>query len=176
MISLSTGENLDDEQVEALFADCMDPEDDEGMIPYSRKYSPAELSLWIAAFLSKCTCCKRRLSIPHVTLCLRTNQIHPPTTLHLHLHLHCALCTVTTWNPNECVLCLRVHVCVTLTQSLTRITRNKTQQKSPNATRMVSLHGDCVPVILWSCILCSRRTTQSSSSAWWAIQSSSTKQ
>lgn len=32
------GENLDDEQVETLFADCMDPEDDEGMIPYSRKY------------------------------------------------------------------------------------------------------------------------------------------
>lgn len=33
------GENLEDEQVEALFADCMDPEDDEGMIPYSRKFS-----------------------------------------------------------------------------------------------------------------------------------------
>ncbi|XP_017470827.1 PREDICTED: myosin light chain alkali isoform X1 [Rhagoletis zephyria] len=32
---LSLGEALDDEQVETLFADCMDPEDDEGMIPYS---------------------------------------------------------------------------------------------------------------------------------------------
>lgn len=32
------GEALTDEQVEELFADCMDPEDDEGMIPYSRKY------------------------------------------------------------------------------------------------------------------------------------------
>ncbi|XP_011177787.1 PREDICTED: myosin light chain alkali isoform X1 [Bactrocera latifrons] len=33
---LSLGEQLDDEQVETLFADCMDPEDDEGMIPYSQ--------------------------------------------------------------------------------------------------------------------------------------------
>uniref|UniRef100_A0A1A9WBY9 Myosin light chain alkali n=1 Tax=Glossina brevipalpis TaxID=37001 RepID=A0A1A9WBY9_9MUSC len=33
---LSLGENLEDEQVEELFADCMDPEDDEGMIPYSQ--------------------------------------------------------------------------------------------------------------------------------------------
>ncbi|EDV94518.1 myosin light chain alkali isoform X1 [Drosophila grimshawi] len=33
---LSLGECLDDEQVENLFADCMDPEDDEGMIPYSQ--------------------------------------------------------------------------------------------------------------------------------------------
>ncbi|XP_017470828.1 PREDICTED: myosin light chain alkali isoform X2 [Rhagoletis zephyria] len=33
---LSLGEALDDEQVETLFADCMDPEDDEGMIPYSQ--------------------------------------------------------------------------------------------------------------------------------------------
>uniref|UniRef100_A0A1L8EFQ7 Myosin light chain alkali n=1 Tax=Haematobia irritans TaxID=7368 RepID=A0A1L8EFQ7_HAEIR len=32
---LSLGECLEDEQVETLFADCMDPEDDEGMIPYS---------------------------------------------------------------------------------------------------------------------------------------------
>ncbi|XP_022215030.1 myosin light chain alkali isoform X1 [Drosophila obscura] len=33
---LALGESLDDEQVEALFADCMDPEDDEGFIPYSQ--------------------------------------------------------------------------------------------------------------------------------------------
>ncbi|KAL7727511.1 hypothetical protein ACLKA6_002131 [Drosophila palustris] len=33
---LALGECLDDEQVETLFADCMDPEDDEGMIPYSQ--------------------------------------------------------------------------------------------------------------------------------------------
>ncbi|XP_037811228.1 myosin light chain alkali isoform X1 [Lucilia sericata] len=33
---LSLGENLEDEQVEELFADCMDPEDDEGFIPYSQ--------------------------------------------------------------------------------------------------------------------------------------------
>ncbi|XP_075148404.1 myosin light chain alkali isoform X1 [Haematobia irritans] len=33
---LSLGECLEDEQVETLFADCMDPEDDEGMIPYSQ--------------------------------------------------------------------------------------------------------------------------------------------
>ncbi|KAH8419190.1 hypothetical protein KR222_009398 [Zaprionus bogoriensis] len=33
---LALGESLDDEQVETLFADCMDPEDDEGMIPYSQ--------------------------------------------------------------------------------------------------------------------------------------------
>ncbi|BFF92486.1 myosin light chain alkali [Drosophila madeirensis] len=32
---LALGESLDDEQVETLFADCMDPEDDEGFIPYS---------------------------------------------------------------------------------------------------------------------------------------------
>ncbi|XP_067617905.1 myosin light chain alkali isoform X2 [Eurosta solidaginis] len=32
---LSLGECLDDEQVETLFADCMDPEDEEGMIKYS---------------------------------------------------------------------------------------------------------------------------------------------
>ncbi|XP_046804856.1 myosin light chain alkali isoform X2 [Lucilia cuprina] len=32
---LSLGENLEDEQVEELFADCMDPEDDDGFIPYS---------------------------------------------------------------------------------------------------------------------------------------------
>ncbi|KAI8044428.1 hypothetical protein M5D96_000587 [Drosophila gunungcola] len=36
---LALGESLDDEQVETLFADCMDPEDEEGFIPYSRKYS-----------------------------------------------------------------------------------------------------------------------------------------
>ncbi|XP_005183160.2 myosin light chain alkali isoform X1 [Musca domestica] len=33
---LSLGENLEDEQVETLFADCLDPEDDDGMIPYSQ--------------------------------------------------------------------------------------------------------------------------------------------
>ncbi|EDW38860.1 GL13770 [Drosophila persimilis] len=33
---LALGESLDDEQVETLFADCMDPEDDEGLIPYSQ--------------------------------------------------------------------------------------------------------------------------------------------
>ncbi|XP_037730518.1 myosin light chain alkali isoform X1 [Drosophila subpulchrella] len=33
---LALGESLDDEQVESLFADCMDPEDDEGFIPYSQ--------------------------------------------------------------------------------------------------------------------------------------------
>jgi len=33
---LSLGECLDDEQVETLFADCLDPEDDDGMIPYSQ--------------------------------------------------------------------------------------------------------------------------------------------
>lgn len=32
---LSLGENLDDEQVEELFADCMPPEDDDGFIKYS---------------------------------------------------------------------------------------------------------------------------------------------
>ncbi|XP_073815889.1 myosin light chain alkali isoform X1 [Musca autumnalis] len=33
---LSLGENLEDEQVETLFADCLDPEDDDGFIPYSQ--------------------------------------------------------------------------------------------------------------------------------------------
>ncbi|CAD7090403.1 unnamed protein product [Hermetia illucens] len=33
---LSLGEKLDDEQVEALFKDCVDPEDDEGYIPYAQ--------------------------------------------------------------------------------------------------------------------------------------------
>jgi len=33
---LSLGENLDDEQVEELFADCMPPEDDDGFIKYSQ--------------------------------------------------------------------------------------------------------------------------------------------
>ena len=33
---LQLGEQMTDEQVEELFADCMDPEDDEGMIPYSQ--------------------------------------------------------------------------------------------------------------------------------------------
>lgn len=35
---MTIGEKLDDEQVEALFKDCVDPEDDEGYIPYARKY------------------------------------------------------------------------------------------------------------------------------------------
>lgn len=39
IVHIRVGESLDDEQVETLFADCMDPEDDEGMIPYSRKYT-----------------------------------------------------------------------------------------------------------------------------------------
>lgn len=39
------GENLEDEQVEELFADCMDPEDDDGMIPYSRKFTSREREL-----------------------------------------------------------------------------------------------------------------------------------
>lgn len=32
---LSLGEKLDDEQVEQLFKDCLDPEDDDGYIPYA---------------------------------------------------------------------------------------------------------------------------------------------
>ncbi|KAL5284510.1 Mlc1 family protein [Megaselia abdita] len=34
---LALGENLQDDQVEELFTDCMDPEDEDGFIPYSRK-------------------------------------------------------------------------------------------------------------------------------------------
>lgn len=73
---------MDDEQVETLFADCMDPEDDEGFIPYSRKYSfngRASSNVFCAY-----TICKRRLSIPHVTLCLRTNQKKSPPFCTVH--------------------------------------------------------------------------------------------
>ncbi|KAL5284509.1 Mlc1 family protein [Megaselia abdita] len=33
---LALGENLQDDQVEELFTDCMDPEDEDGFIPYSQ--------------------------------------------------------------------------------------------------------------------------------------------
>lgn len=32
------GEKLDDNEVAEVVKDCMDPEDDDGMIPYARKY------------------------------------------------------------------------------------------------------------------------------------------
>lgn len=34
-----TGEKLTNDQVDELFDDCLDEEDDDGMIPYDRKYS-----------------------------------------------------------------------------------------------------------------------------------------
>lgn len=37
------GEKLEDAQVDELVKDCMDPEDDDGMIPYARKYSKMKL-------------------------------------------------------------------------------------------------------------------------------------
>lgn len=35
---LLLGEKLDDNEVAEVVKDCMDPEDDDGMIPYARKY------------------------------------------------------------------------------------------------------------------------------------------
>lgn len=32
------GERLSDPEVEEVLKDCMDPEDDDGFIPYARKY------------------------------------------------------------------------------------------------------------------------------------------
>lgn len=32
------GEKLEDNEVNEVVKDCMDPEDDDGMIPYARKY------------------------------------------------------------------------------------------------------------------------------------------
>lgn len=34
------GEKLTEQEVEEVQKDCLDPEDDEGMVPYVRKYSP----------------------------------------------------------------------------------------------------------------------------------------
>lgn len=36
--NIPIGEQLDNEQVEAVFKDCMGEEDDEGQIKYARKY------------------------------------------------------------------------------------------------------------------------------------------
>lgn len=36
---LSTGERLSEAEVDEVLKDCLDPEDDEGMIPYVREYS-----------------------------------------------------------------------------------------------------------------------------------------
>lgn len=35
---LFPGEKLDDKEVDEVVKDCMDAEDDDGMIPYARKY------------------------------------------------------------------------------------------------------------------------------------------
>jgi len=39
------GEKLEDEQVNEVFADCLDPEDDDGNIFYARKYRTATVVL-----------------------------------------------------------------------------------------------------------------------------------
>lgn len=128
---------MDDEQVETLFADCMDPEDDEGFIPYSRKYSFN--GRYSSNVFCAYTICKRRLSIPHVTLCLRTNQKNPH---------HSALCTLyhqldlkNTNKPKN--MCMRVSMFAC--PFLQHYTRKK--KKKPTNSRMSnvwSLHGDCV--------------------------------
>lgn len=38
LISYLPGEKLDDEEVQEVFKDCMDAEDDDGQIPYAREY------------------------------------------------------------------------------------------------------------------------------------------
>lgn len=37
------GEAMADDEVETLFRDCMDPEDEEGMIPYAREFKSKKL-------------------------------------------------------------------------------------------------------------------------------------
>lgn len=36
---MSLGERLDDDECDTVLKDCMDPEDDDGQIPYAREYS-----------------------------------------------------------------------------------------------------------------------------------------
>ena len=36
---ISTGEKLTEAEVDEVSKDCMDPEDEDGMVPYVRKYS-----------------------------------------------------------------------------------------------------------------------------------------
>lgn len=163
-----TGESLDDEQVETLFADCMDPEDDEGFIPYSRKYSfhgRASSNVFCAY-----TICKRRLSIPHVTLCLRTNQKNPH---------HSALCTLyhqldlkNTNKPKN--MCMRVSMFAC--PFLQHYTRKKKTVQLPNVKRMVSARWLRLVYPPFVADPLEIEWKQSSSSAWWAILSSSTKQ
>lgn len=39
IITVVTGEKLSEEELDHVVKDCMDPEDEDGMIPYVRKYS-----------------------------------------------------------------------------------------------------------------------------------------
>lgn len=47
---LSLGERLEDFQVDEVLADCMDKEDEEGFIPYERKYNFFQTILKIFQF------------------------------------------------------------------------------------------------------------------------------
>lgn len=38
MYNCESGEKLSDAEVEEVLKDCMDPEDEDGFIPYTRKY------------------------------------------------------------------------------------------------------------------------------------------
>lgn len=77
------GENLDDEQVETLFADCMDPEDDEGMIPYSRKYK-LTISFVSPIFWIYMWC--QFVNVKHIVICILYMHLLSTHTPHTHTH------------------------------------------------------------------------------------------